>query len=124
MKRKQFAKGMNQIAQEGAIRIFCEPGSGLERVYVGVVGELQLDVLESRMKNEYNVDYRKYPQPYQYIKKVPEGVNPADLKLYEVKWVQDFRDGNYLLFPTPWHINYTLEHNEGLTLEEYGSVEE
>ena len=124
MKRKQFAKGMNQIAQEGAIRIFCEPGSGLERVYVGVVGELQLDVLESRMKNEYNVDYRKYPQPYQFIKKVPEGVNPAALKLYEVKWVQDFRDGNYLLFPTQWHINYTLEHNEGLTLEEYGSVED
>ena len=124
MKRKQFAKGMNQIAQEGAIQIFAEPDSGMERVYVGVVGVLQLEVLESRMKNEYNVDYRKYPQPYQFIKKVPEGVNPADLKLYEVKWVQDFRDGNYLLFPTQWHINYTLEHNEGLTLEEYGSVED
>ena len=32
MKRKQFAKGMNQIAQEGAIQIFTEPGCGLERV--------------------------------------------------------------------------------------------
>ena len=46
MKRKQFAKGMNQIAQEGAIQIFTEPGGGLERVYVGVVGVLQFDVLE------------------------------------------------------------------------------
>ena len=91
---------------------------------MGVVGELQLDVLESRMKSEYNVEYRKYAQPYQFIKKVPAGVNVSDLKLYEVKWVQDFRDGNYLLFPTQWHINYTLEHNEGLTLEEYGSVED
>jgi len=124
MKRKQFAKGMNQIAQEGAIRIFCEPGGGLERVYVGVVGELQLDVLESRLKSEYGVEYRKYAQPYQFIKRVPDGVNVADLKLYEVKWVQDFRDNNYLLFPTSWHITHTLEHNEGLTLEEYGDQKE
>jgi peptide chain release factor 3 len=124
MKRKQFAKGMNQIAQEGAIRIFCEPGGGLERVYVGVVGELQLDVLESRMKSEYNVEYRKYAQPYQFIKKVPAGVNVPDLKLYEVKWVQDFRENNYLLFPTNWHITHTLEKNEGLTLEEYGDQKE
>jgi len=124
MKRKQFAKGMNQIAQEGAIRIFCEPGGGLERVYVGVVGELQLDVLESRMKSEYGVEYRKYAQPYQFIKRVPEGVDISALKLYEVKHVQDFRGGNYLLFPTNWHITHTLEHNEGLKLEEYGDTKE
>ena len=42
MKRKQFAKGMNQIAQEGAIQIFTEPESGMERVIVGVVGVLRL----------------------------------------------------------------------------------
>ena len=124
MKRKQFAKGMNQIAQEGAIRIFCEPGGGLERVYVGVVGELQLDVLESRMKSEYGVEYRKYAQPYQFIKKVPEGVDIKSLKLYEVKHVQDFRENNYLLFPTQWHITHALEHNEGLKLEEYGDQKE
>jgi len=124
MKRKQFAKGMNQIAQEGAIRIFCEPGGGLERVYVGVVGELQLDVLESRMKSEYNVEYRKYAQPYQFIKRVPDGVDVTALKLYEVKWVQDFRGANYLLFPTAWHITHALEHNEGLELIEFGDTKE
>ena len=77
MKRKQFAKGMNQIAQEGAIRIFIEPESGMERVYVGVVGELQFDVLESRMKSEYNVEYRKYPQPYSVIRMLPKNVDPS-----------------------------------------------
>ena len=35
-----------------------------------------------------------------------------------------FRDGNYLLFPTQWHITHTLEHNEGLKLEEYGDTKE
>ena len=38
MKRKQFVKGMEQIAQEGAIQIFREVGGGMEEVVVGVVG--------------------------------------------------------------------------------------
>ncbi len=121
MKRKQFAKGVNQIAQEGAIRIFFEPNSGMERVYVGVVGQLQFDVLESRMKSEYGVAYRQIPQPYQLIKRLPESVDPAGLYLYEVKWVQDVRGANYLLFPNEWSLRYTLEHNKGLVLQEYGS---
>ena len=38
MKRKQFIKGTEQIAQEGAIQIFREVGGGMEEVVVGVVG--------------------------------------------------------------------------------------
>ena len=120
MKRKQFAKGMNQIAQEGAIQIFTEPGGGLERVYVGVVGELQFDVLESRMKSEYGVTYRQYPQPYQYIRRISNGVDPAKLHLFDVKWVQDFRGKDFLLFKTEWQISHTLEDNAGLELVEFG----
>ncbi|MBQ2249568.1 MAG: peptide chain release factor 3, partial [Clostridia bacterium] len=120
MKRKQFAKGMNQIAQEGAIRIFIEPGGGLERVYVGVVGMLQYDVLESRMKAEYGVTYKQYPQPYQYIRRVKGGKDPSKLHLFDVKWVQDFRGNDYLLFNSEWHIRHTLEQNEGLELCEFG----
>jgi len=51
MKRKQFQKGMEQIAQEGAIQIFFEPGHGMERVIVGVVGVLQFEVLEYRLRD-------------------------------------------------------------------------
>ena len=38
MKRKQFVKGITQIAQEGAIQIFQEFNTGLEEIIVGVVG--------------------------------------------------------------------------------------
>lgn len=58
MKRKQFVKGMEQIAQEGAIQIFREVGGGMEEVVVGVVGVLQLEVLEYRLNTEYNVEIR------------------------------------------------------------------
>ena len=120
MKRKQFAKGMNQIAQEGAIQIFIEPGGGLERVYVGVVGMLQYDVLESRMKNEYGVTYRQYPQSYQYIRRIANGADPKKLRLFDVKWVQDFHGNDFLLFNSEWHIGHTLDNNEGLELVEFG----
>lgn len=56
MKRKQFVKGINQIAQEGAIQIFQELYGNMEEIIVGVVGVLQFDVLKYRLENEYNVE--------------------------------------------------------------------
>lgn len=58
MKRKQFIKGITQISQEGAIQVFKELHIGIEEIVVGVVGVLQFEVLEYRMKNEYNVDIK------------------------------------------------------------------
>lgn len=52
MKRKQFIKGIEQIAQEGAIQIFQEYNTGMEEIIVGVVGVLQFDVLQYRLNNE------------------------------------------------------------------------
>lgn len=43
MKRKQFIKGISQIAQEGAIQIFQEFNTGMEEIIVGVVGVLQFE---------------------------------------------------------------------------------
>ena len=66
MKRKQFMKGINQIAQEGAIQIFQEYNTGMEEIIVGVVGVLQFDVLKYRLENEYNVEIRMDSLPYEY----------------------------------------------------------
>ena len=68
MKRKQFIKGINQIAQEGAIQIFQEYNTGMEEIIVGVVGVLQFDVLKYRLENEYNVEIRMDSLPYEYIR--------------------------------------------------------
>ena len=68
MKRKQFVKGINQIAQEGAIQIFQEFNTGMEEIIVGVVGVLQFDVLKYRLENEYNVEIRLENLPYEHIR--------------------------------------------------------
>ncbi|MBR2343747.1 MAG: peptide chain release factor 3 [Clostridia bacterium] len=121
MKRKQFAKGMNQIAQEGAIQIFFEPNSGLERVIVGVVGVLQFEVLEYRLKNEYGCDLRRTNLAYQQIRWIEnEDLDPKTLKLsHDTKWVQDFRGKNLLIFTSEWAIRWVLEDNPELRLAEF-----
>ena len=122
MKRKQFAKGMTQIAQEGAIRIFFEPGMSMERVTVGVVGELQYDVLAFRMKSEYNVEYIRTAQPYQTIRRILAPADCSKIKFYDNKWVQDIRGNNFVLFPNEWAIRWFSEQNPDVTLAEFGAT--
>ena len=121
MKRKQFVKGTTQIAQEGAIQIFHEPFSGMEEVIVGVVGVLQFEVFEHRMKNEYNVDIIREGLPYQYIRWVSKSPVPVqELHLSsDTKIVQDFHDNYLLIFISEWNIRWALEKNDGLELAEF-----
>ena len=124
MKRKQFVKGMNQIAQEGAIQIFHEPESGMEEVIVGVVGVLQFDVLKYRLENEYNVEIIMTPTPYNYIRWITSDSDFKSLDLAsDTKVVADFKENHLLLFRSEWSIDWALEHNKGLTLQEFGNAE-
>ena len=121
MKRKQFEKGIQQIAQEGAIQIFHEPNTGREEVIVGVVGVLQFEVLEYRLKTEYGVDVRRRPLPYEVIRWIDnEEIDIAALNLTsDTKWVQDFRGNDLLLFASPWNVNWALNKNPDLRLREF-----
>lgn len=122
MKRKQFVKGMTQIAQEGAIQIFQELGGGMEEVIVGVVGTLQFDVLEYRLKNEYGVDIRMEGLPYQYIRWIENpDLDPKTLNLTsDTRRIQDLKGNHLLIFANEWSIRWAEEHNKGLILAEFG----
>ena len=126
MKRKQFIKGMEQIAQEGAIQIFQEPFGGMEEVIVGVVGVLQLEVLEYRLKNEYKVDIVMENLPYQYLRWIEnDEVDPDSLKITsDSKVVRDYRGRYLLLFTSMWNLNWALDKNPDLQLAEFGMAEE
>ncbi len=131
MKRKQFVKGAEQIAQEGAIQIFHEPNTGMEEVIVGVVGVLQFEVFQYRMKNEYNVEMVIEGLPYSYIRWIdsirgesPDADTVKALKLSsDTKIVQDFRGNFLLLFSSEWNIRWALEKNEELVLSEFSRGE-
>ena len=120
MKRKQFVKGTEQIAQEGAIQIFKVPNSGMEEVIVGVVGTLQFDVFQYRMKNEYGVDLRMDNLPYEEIRLIesyPGDLSDLDLGS-DAELLEDYRGRSLLVFSSYWAIDFTCRRNPGLELRE------
>lgn len=122
MKRKQFVKGINQIAQEGAIQIFQEYNTGMEEIIVGVVGVLQFDVLKYRLENEYNVEIRLDKLPYEHIRWI-ENKEEVDLDRLvgtsDMKKVKDLKGNPLLLFVNAWSVGMTLDRNDGLVLSEF-----
>ena len=120
MKRKQFVKGTEQIAQEGAIQIFKVPNSGMEEVIVGVVGTLQFDVFEYRMKNEYGVDLRMEHLPYEEIRRIESYPGDlTDLNLgSDAELLEDYHGSNLLVFSSFWAIDFTCRRNPGLKVTE------
>ena len=123
MKRKQFIKGISQIAQEGAIQIFQEFNTGMEEIIVGVVGVLQFEVLQYRLQNEYNVEIKLEPLPYEHIRWIE---NPEEVDVNRIvgtsdmKKITDLKGNPLLIFANSWSVNMVLERNEGLKLSEFG----
>ena len=120
MKRKQFLKGVNQLSQEGAIQTFKRPNIGREEMIAGVVGVLQMDVLEYRLKSEYNVDIVREVLPFRFVRWVVETPKPVDrLRLTSTTAVAVDRAGrSVLMFENEWSIRLAMENNEGLVLAE------
>lgn len=123
MKRKQFIKGINQIAQEGAIQIFQEFNTGMEEIIVGVVGVLQFEVLIYRLLNEYNVEVKLEKLPYEHIRWVEnsEAVDIAKIQgTSDMKRIKDLKGRPLLLFTNSWSVGMVLDRNPDLRLSEFG----
>ena len=89
------------------------------------MGTLQFDVLEYRMRSEYNVELYVEGLPYEYLRWIRtedgESVREDDLILgTDVKLVEDYKGNQLLLFASQWSINWTAERNKNLTLFEFG----
>ena len=122
MKRKQFVKGITQIAQEGAIQIFQEYNTGLEEIIVGVVGVLQFDVLKYRLENEYNVEIKLENLPYEHIRWITNKGYDIDhiTGTSDMKKIKDLKGNPLLLFINAWSVGMTLDRNKDLELSEFG----
>ncbi len=120
MKRKQFLKGLTQLAEEGAIQIYKQPDIGVEEFIIGAVGVLQFEVLEYRLKNEYNVDLKLSYLNHRHARWITDIVgHPNDLnKTSTTMIVKDTHDNYVLLFENEWSIQWVLDRNKGLTLRD------
>ncbi len=112
MKSKQLEKGIQQLTDEGVAQLFVKE-MGNSRI-VGVVGELQFDVIQYRLEHEYGAkcEFR----PLQFHKACwLTCEDPAKLKEFcRLKFneiVLD-KDGNYVfLAPSAWMLRLEKENN-------------
>jgi len=73
MKQKSFHKGINQLVQEGAVQLYTSYSTG--DYILGAVGQLQFEVFQFRMQNEYNSEVIMEPMG----KKTARWINPDQL---------------------------------------------
>jgi len=119
MKRKQFLKGITQLAQEGAIQVFKDTTYSAEEIIVGVVGVLQFEVLEHRLRTEYNVEITSQMLNFRFIRWLPEDVEIDKLKFSSSTRVgADIKDRPVVLFENDWSMRWALENNKGLVLSD------
>lgn len=118
MKRKQFQKGIEQLAEEGAIQVFKQIDIGIETLIIGAVGVLQFEVLEHRLRGEYGVEIRMQTLPYRYARWIEDpATDPRKLTLSSSTLAVTDKDGsNVLLFENEWGIDWAKDKNKGLGL--------
>ncbi|TCO79216.1 peptide chain release factor 3 [Marinisporobacter balticus] len=120
LKRKQFLKGITQLSEEGSIQVYKRPNIGVEELIVGVVGVLQFEVLEYRLKNEYGVDIIIEKLPYRYIRWVE--MDNFDQSTFSITMdtmiVEDEDEHPVLLFQNEWSIDQVKDRNKNALLKE------
>jgi peptide chain release factor 3 len=109
LKQKQFLKGIDQLTEEGMIQIFTT--IGFEDTILGVVGQLQFEVLEHRMKSEYGVDVLLQRTNFQFARWIiDEKIDPGKFRINS-QLVKD-KKGNYVaLFESEYALRSAVEKN-------------
>ena len=114
-KRKQFLKGIKQISEEGAIQVFKQPNIGIEMFTVGVAGVLQLEVLEYRLKHEYNVEVEIRKLPYLMARWADAGKFTKEMLGYsDALLLEDQYKRPVILFKNQWSANTVQENNKDI----------
>jgi peptide chain release factor 3 len=123
LRRKQLAKGMEQLAQEGTVQLYRPPAGRAGDVVLGAVGQLQLDVVKYRLKAEYDVEVRLAPISCSLARWVSRRdgapVDLDDLRKGHVGTpVVDVRERPVLLLEGEWQLNSAAKYLPDYVLAE------
>lgn len=123
LKRKQFLKGITQLAEEGSIQVFKPHFIGTEELIIGVVGVLQFEVLEYRLNHEYGVDIKMQMLPYHFIRWIElDNFDYSTFKITSDSLLVETQDNDpVLLCQYEWSIRQVQERNSKALLHEVHS---
>jgi peptide chain release factor 3 len=110
-RRKAFVEGMEQLGREGVIQIYYDPYGNNATAYVGVVGQLQFEVLLNRFENEYGVKAVMEPLGHTAIHKVKASDDILErIAGRENKHLKNAFGEDLVLFRSSFEERYALEN--------------
>jgi peptide chain release factor 3 len=114
-KTKQLRKALDDLSEEGVIQVFY-PDIGAQHI-VGVVGQLQLEVLISRLEAEYKVEAALEPSPFATARWIKGDAKALEefASFNRANLARD-RDGDFVFMAKSlWDVSYQVEKNPELT---------
>ena len=119
MKAKKLREALRQLAEEGVVQLFLpQDGSG---AIVGVVGALQLDVLQTRLAAEYGLEIRYEMSRFTLCRWIASEDKVALKKFIEANLsaiALDIDDDPVFMAPSAYSLNYDAERNKAIVFSD------
>ncbi|MGD1712678.1 peptide chain release factor 3 [Dapis sp. BLCC M172] len=123
-KFKQFRKGVNELREEGAVQIMYSADESKRDPILAAVGQLQLEVVQFRMQNEYGVETRLETLPFSVARWVDGGWEILEKvgRLFNTVAVKDSWGRPVLLFRNEWNCQQVESEHPELKLNNTAPV--
>ena len=123
-KFKQFRKGVNELREEGAVQIMYSVDESKRDPILAAVGQLQFEVVQFRLENEYGVETRTEMLPYSVARWVTGGWEALEKagRLFNTATVKDSWGRPVLLFRNEWNCHQVQGDHPELKLSNTAPV--
>ena len=117
-KFKQFRKGVNELREEGAVQIMYSVDEAKRDPILAAVGQLQFEVVQFRLQNEYGVETRLEPLGFSVARWVVGGWDALEQagRLFNTATVKDPWGRPVLLFKNEWNCHQAQADHPELQL--------
>jgi peptide chain release factor 3 len=121
---KSFRKGVNELREEGAVQILYDTDESKRDPILAAVGQLQLEVVQYRLENEYGVQTRLEPLGFSVARWVVGGWPELEQvgRIFNCKTVRDAWNRPVLLFKNDWNLNQLRDDHPELELSAVAPV--
>lgn len=123
-KFKQFQKGVSELREEGAVQIMYSADDSKRDPILAAVGQLQFEVVQFRLQNEYGAETLLEPLPYSVARWVVAGWPALEKvgRLFNTVTVKDSWNRPVLLFRNEWNLNQVQADHPELQLSAIAPV--
>ncbi len=122
LKRKQLQKGIQQLAEEGTVQLFTEPGREKDPI-CGVVGKLQFEVLTYRVQHEYGAKISFDILPFKYARWLEGPETPEEALAQRIPIAVHDRDKKIVgLFRDDWEVERAVRDVPDWTFHETSPI--